>query len=52
VGVILGHIARSQITRSGENGANTALAGLIIGYCILGFAVLIWVGVLASAVTG
>lgn len=52
VGVILGHIARAQIARSGENGAGPALAGLIIGYCILGFAVLLWIVVFASAVTG
>ena len=30
--IILGHIARSQIRRTGENGDGLALAGLIIGY--------------------
>lgn len=32
VGVILGHIALSQIKRTGENGRGFALAGTIIGY--------------------
>lgn len=30
--VIFGHIARSQIRRTGEQGAGMALAGLILGY--------------------
>lgn len=30
--VIFGHVARSQIRRTGEDGAGMALAGLIIGY--------------------
>jgi Domain of unknown function (DUF4190) len=32
VAVVLGHIARTQIRRSGEGGAGMALAGLILGY--------------------
>lgn len=36
VGVVLGHIARSQIKHSGEAGAGLALGGLISGYCIIG----------------
>jgi peptidyl-prolyl cis-trans isomerase B (cyclophilin B) len=32
LGIIFGHIARSQIKRSGEGGRGLALAGLIIGY--------------------
>lgn len=30
--IILGHMARRQIRRTGENGAGLALAGLIVGY--------------------
>jgi hypothetical protein len=30
--IVLGHIARRQIHRTGERGAGTALAGLILGY--------------------
>ena len=32
VGIILGHIALSQIKRTGENGRGLAIAGLVIGY--------------------
>ncbi|MEP7764700.1 DUF4190 domain-containing protein [Sanguibacter sp. 25GB23B1] len=32
VGVVLGHIARSQLRQSNEQGAGLALAGLITGY--------------------
>ena len=32
LGIILGHIARSQIKRTGEGGRGLATAGLIIGY--------------------
>jgi hypothetical protein len=30
--IILGHVARSQIRRTGEQGDGMALAGLILGY--------------------
>lgn len=42
-GIILGHIAKSQIKRTGETGDNLATWGLIIGYVIIGLAVLFWV---------
>jgi len=32
VGIVLGHVARRNISRSGERGAGLALAGLIISY--------------------
>ena len=32
LGIIFGHIARSQIRRTGERGSGLALAGLIVGY--------------------
>lgn len=39
-GIICGHIALSQIKRTGEGGRGLALAGLIIGYVFTGFWVL------------
>ncbi|MBO0834327.1 MAG: DUF4190 domain-containing protein, partial [Actinobacteria bacterium] len=38
--VVLGHVARHQIRRTGEQGAGLALAGLILG----------WAGVILSVV--
>lgn len=34
VAVVLGHIARSQIRRTGEGGSGIALAGIILGYAV------------------
>tara|TARA_B100000378_G_scaffold222820_1_gene186372 strand:+ start:941 stop:1333 length:393 start_codon:yes stop_codon:yes gene_type:complete len=45
-GVITGHMALSQISRSGEQGRGLALAGLIVGYVGLGLVVL---GIIAFA---
>jgi hypothetical protein len=42
--IVLGHVARRQIRRTGEQGSGMALAGLILGYIGAGVAVL---GVLA-----
>lgn len=39
-GIIAGHIALSQIKRTGEGGRGMALAGLIIGYIFTGLWVL------------
>jgi uncharacterized protein DUF4190 len=39
-GIICGHIALSQIKRTGEGGRGLALAGVIIGYVFTGFWVL------------
>ena len=36
IAVITGHVARSQIKRTGEAGGNLALAGLIAGYVAIG----------------
>ena len=45
-GIISGHIARRQITRSGESGDGLATAALVIGYLQFAFfALLIVVGV-------
>ena len=38
--VVLGHVARHQIRRTGEQGAGLALAGLVLGWVGVGFAVL------------
>jgi hypothetical protein len=50
--IMLGHIARSQIRRTGEQGAGLALAGLVLGWgaVILGI-VLIAVGLAIAAGT-
>jgi uncharacterized protein DUF4190 len=39
--VILGHVARGQIRRTGEGGGGLAIAGLILGYVHLAGAVLV-----------
>lgn len=53
LGIILGHVARSQIRRTGEGGAGMALAGLIISYisCAIGLIFLFFV-LLGLAVVG
>ena len=38
--VVLGHVARHQIRRTGEQGAGLALAGLILGWIGVGFVAL------------
>jgi Domain of unknown function (DUF1707)/Domain of unknown function (DUF4190) len=50
--IVLGHMARSQIKRSGEQGAGLALAGLVLGWgaVILGI-VVIAVGLAIAAGT-
>jgi len=39
-GIVLSHIGMSQMKRTGESGRGFALAGLIVGYCLLGLSVL------------
>ncbi|GAA4830094.1 hypothetical protein GCM10023201_17200 [Actinomycetospora corticicola] len=56
-GVICGHIARGQIRQRGEGGDGLALAGLIIGYILIGLFVLfivffIIIGVVAAGSSG
>ncbi|HTL42249.1 MAG TPA: DUF4190 domain-containing protein [Pseudolysinimonas sp.] len=43
-GVICGHIALSQIRRTGEAGHGLALAGVIIGYAFIGLGLLFAIG--------
>lgn len=47
VAIILGHLSRAQIRRTGEGGAGLALAGLVIGYVgllatVMGILLLMW----------
>lgn len=52
-GIICGHIARSQIKRTGEAGDGMALWALIVGYVIVGFGaliVLLYIGVVVLAI--
>jgi len=41
VAIITGHMARSQIRRTGEGGSGLALAGLILGYVHLALSILL-----------
>jgi len=49
-GIVLSHIGLSQIKRTGESGRGFALAGLIVGYCLLGLSVLAIIVVVILAV--
>jgi hypothetical protein len=47
--VIFGHVALSQINRTGQQGRGLAIAGLVLGYIGVGFLVLVIViGIVAS----
>jgi hypothetical protein len=48
VGIVLGHLARGQITRTGEQGAGLAVAGIIVGYSLVGLLVIATVIVLVA----
>ena len=43
VSLVTGHMARSQIKKTGEGGAGLALAGLIISYVHLAISVLVFI---------
>jgi uncharacterized membrane protein len=47
--IVLGHVARHQIKRTGEQGAGLALTGLIIGWVTVVAAVVIIVGLTVAA---
>jgi peptidyl-prolyl cis-trans isomerase B (cyclophilin B) len=54
LGIVFGHIALSQIRRTGEEGRGLAIAGLVIGYVFTGIfivVVVIWVATLALLMT-
>jgi Domain of unknown function (DUF1707)/Domain of unknown function (DUF4190) len=42
--IVLGHLARHQIRRTGENGAGLALAGLLLGWTAVALAGLLIIG--------
>jgi len=42
LGIIFGHIALSQIARTGERGRGMAITGLVFGYLAIGVAVVLW----------
>ena len=48
--VVCGHMGRSQIRRTGEQGAGMALAGLILGWIGVGFTVLVVLVAILAAV--
>jgi len=48
--IVLGHMARHQIKRTGEQGAGMALAGLLLGWAAVALFVLAVVGVTVFAV--
>lgn len=50
-GIVLSHIGFSQIKRTGESGRGFALAGIIVGYCLLGLSVLVFVLVVILLLT-
>ena len=49
--IVLGHVARHQIKRSGEHGAGMALAGLLLGWAAVVFGILAIAGLAVFAVT-
>ena len=49
--IVLGHVARHQIKRTGEQGAGMALAGLLLGWAAVVLGVLMIAGLAVFAVT-
>jgi hypothetical protein len=47
--IVFGHLARSQIKRTGEQGAGLALAGLILGWATVILTLLVIVGLVIAA---
>ena len=52
LGIIFGHIALSQISRTGEAGRGLAVAGLVIGYASLAIGIIWGLAVAGSAGSG
>jgi Domain of unknown function (DUF4190)/DUF1707 SHOCT-like domain len=46
--VVLGHMARGQIRRTGEAGSTLALTGLVLGWIGVGLWVLLWIAILGA----
>jgi uncharacterized protein YacL len=54
VGIITGHIALSQIKKTGEQGRGLAIAGLIIGYIGLVVGIIlaiVWFAIIGAAIS-
>lgn len=51
VGIICGHIALSQIKKTGERGRGFALAGVIIGYAAIALTIIFIIIAIVSAMT-
>lgn len=51
-GIVLGHLALGQIRQTGERGRELAIAGLVIGYVITGFVVLMVIAYVVFAIVG
>ena len=49
--IVLGHMARHQIKRTGEQGAGMALAGLLLGWAAVALGVLAILGLTLFVVT-
>ena len=49
--IVLGHMARHQIKRTGEQGAGMALAGLLLGWAAVIFGILAIAGLAVFAAT-
>ena len=53
LGIVFGHLALSQIKRTGEDGRGLAIAALVIGYVATGFLVimvLMWLAGMATLI--
>jgi uncharacterized membrane protein len=48
--IVLGHVARHQIRRTGEQGGGMALAGLLLGWAAVVFAIIVIAGLAVFAV--
>lgn len=46
--VVFGHIALSQINRTGEGGRGLAIAGLCLGYAFIGIGLLVFLAALGG----
>jgi len=52
LGVIFGHVALSQINKTGEGGRGLAIAGLVIGYVSCALSVIYFIAAFAAASSG
>jgi hypothetical protein len=49
--IVLGHVARHQIKRTGEQGGGMALAGLLLGWAAVVLGIIVIAGLAAFVVT-